>query len=90
MFRASAVNASHTVVFTFVGLYGMVDGCTEKSHVSELQQKQALQVAAFRNRKNIKHDQSKIPRSASTSAWNHSWLTRQEVPSGTPNHNATT
>ena len=39
--------------------YGMVDGCGEKSHIAELHRKQALQVAAIRNRKNTKHDQSK-------------------------------
>ena len=70
--------------------YEMVDGCSEKSHIAELHQKQALQVAAIRNRKNTNHDQSKVPRSASNSAWNYSWPTHQEVPSGTPNHNTTT
>ena len=37
--------------------YGIVDGCSEKSHIAEIHQKQALQVAAIRTRKNTNHDQ---------------------------------
>ena len=54
----------------------------EKSRIAELRQKQALQVAAIRNRKNTNQDQSKIPRSASNSVWDHSRQKRQEIPSG--------
>ena len=68
----------------------MVDGCSEKSHIAMLFQKQELLVAAIRDWKNTNHDQSKIPRSASNSVWNHSWPKRQEVQSGKPNHSATT
>ena len=69
--------------------HGMVDGCSEKSHIAELLQKQALQVAAVRNRKNTNHDHGKIPRSASNSVSNLPRLASQEVSNGKPNHNAT-